>query len=336
VSAENVSLSELRRHGRYQSVKQLAEQHPRDETRGFESGSNAAEEDLRAAAAPARDERSWIENYLRNENRWLRSEVERLERQLQRRTITLVLSGVIAAVAAGFGLVSFYESELLWGESNESSFSSLRVDKQTAPAQVQHGEPNTPSASGSVPPAVAAFELEESEESLGSEPATAGAAPEESGGALQQHAKSSTQPAGPAVSALSARKKEAGETVGTEPAGVLLEKLIDEHRGLQRNPGSLDPAPDVGQQVGTGATAEPEYYVATDPVNFRAAPDNAGEVLAVLKGGDLVRSIGRKDGWLQVEYTDRFANNFTGWVHSRYLRRIEASSQQSGSVGAGG
>ena len=62
--------------------------------------------------------------------------------------------------------------------------------------------------------------------------------------------------------------------------------------------------------------------MATNPVNLRAGPRDGAQVLAVVGEGELVRRIGRDGGWLRVRYTNRFATEFTGWVHSNFLRSV--------------
>ena len=73
-----------------------------------------------------------------------------------------------------------------------------------------------------------------------------------------------------------------------------------------------------------------ERYAAISPVNLRAEPSNGAEVLAIVEEGDAVRRIGRRGGWLRVEYTDRAGADYAGWVHGRNLRRAEVPPQQGG------
>ncbi len=72
---------------------------------------------------------------------------------------------------------------------------------------------------------------------------------------------------------------------------------------------------------------EAAYYVATQPVNLRAEPSNGAEVLTVVGEGELVRRIGRDGGWLRVRYANRLATDFTGWVHSNFLRSAAAPTR---------
>jgi uncharacterized coiled-coil protein SlyX len=85
------------------------------------------------------------------------------------------------------------------------------------------------------------------------------------------------------------------------------------------------PAPTPGGAREDGARAAEgagavTSYVATAPVNLRAAPRNTAAVLTVVGRGERVRRLGRDGGWLRVVYTNRLASGYTGWVHGRFLR----------------
>ncbi len=72
---------------------------------------------------------------------------------------------------------------------------------------------------------------------------------------------------------------------------------------------------------------EAVVHVATQPVNLRAEPSNGAEVLTVVGEGELVRRIGRDGGRLRVRYANRFAAEFTGWVHGSFLTRVAAPTR---------
>jgi hypothetical protein len=76
---------------------------------------------------------------------------------------------------------------------------------------------------------------------------------------------------------------------------------------------------------------EAVYYAATRPVNLHAGPTNDAEVLAVVGAGELVRRIGHNSSWLRVRYVNRFATEFTGWVHGNFLRGV-AAPQPTGPI----
>jgi uncharacterized protein YgiM (DUF1202 family) len=76
--------------------------------------------------------------------------------------------------------------------------------------------------------------------------------------------------------------------------------------------------------------SDAEHYAATSRVNLRAAPDNNAEVLAVMGEGEVVRRVGRRGGWLQVEYTGADVRAVTGWAYGEFLRRVEAPPQGGG------
>ena len=52
--------------------------------------------------------------------------------------------------------------------------------------------------------------------------------------------------------------------------------------------------------------------------------------------GELVQGIGRDGGWLRVRYADRFATDFTGWVHGRFLTSVAAPTHRADRSGSEG
>jgi uncharacterized protein YgiM (DUF1202 family) len=87
----------------------------------------------------------------------------------------------------------------------------------------------------------------------------------------------------------------------------------------QHEPTSLEAGRWDGAGLGDAWGAE--YYVSTAPVNLRTAPASEAASLAVVPEGDLVKMIGRKRNWLNVEYSHAGVESVTGWVYSDYLRR---------------
>lgn len=99
-----------------------------------------------------------------------------------------------------------------------------------------------------------------------------------------------------------------------------------------------EPSADRPAEARTAPTGggEAAYYAATRPVNLRAEPSNGAEVLTVVGEGELVRRIGRDGGWLRVRYASRFAAEFTGWVHGRFLTSVAAPTRWADRRGSEG
>lgn len=127
--------------------------------------------------------------------------------------------------------------------------------------------------------------------------------------------------------------REAGAE-GLRAAPAASERRLEERESA----GARDEAtaPESGTELESARTEGPagdaDHFAATSPVNLRAAPDNTAEVLAVVGEGEPVRGVGRRGGWLQVEYTGPDVGAVTGWVHGGFLRRVEAPPRDGGPV----
>ena len=115
-----------------------------------------------------------------------------------------------------------------------------------------------------------------------------------------------------------------------------------EEGGLGNRVTPEGPSPERSAEARTTPTPTPTptgegeavYHAATRPVNLRAGPRNDAEVLTVVGAGELVRGIGRDGGWLRVRYADRFATEFTGWVHGRFLTSMAAPTRWADGSGS--
>ncbi|MBU1274048.1 MAG: SH3 domain-containing protein [Proteobacteria bacterium] len=72
----------------------------------------------------------------------------------------------------------------------------------------------------------------------------------------------------------------------------------------------------VPQEVGAAFKDGQKRYVLTNGLNLRQCPNTECRILAVLRQGDIVLSIGEKKGWSLVEAA---ASGQKGWVANRYL-----------------
>jgi hypothetical protein len=123
--------------------------------------------------------------------------------------------------------------------------------------------------------------------------------------------------------ALAAIRKRIDAAQAGMPASIGGEPALEVSRVAAR----VEPdaaAPTRPEPAGT-ATAPP-LLATRELVRLRAAPGDGGEVLAVLEPHVIVEEIGRRGGWVQVRYIDRFRSAHAGWIADPFLRHIAGGS----------
>jgi hypothetical protein len=248
------------------------------------------------------DERSPANRYP-NENRWLHSRVEELERQLRLRTIVLGGALALSVILGSYMVASFYRSgqpTVALAPSSDTRGSlppATWMGKQSS--QIERSQAWTMGEEQIEAMAVLHFDRQRTQaptEQVTTWPETTGAEAME-----------------PEASARSEIRGDGSEAVTRDGTPVSPETVV---------------SASSNQDQGKVARANEEaQYTAKDFVNLRAAPDNSAEVLTVVAEGDLVRRTGHNLGWLQVEYNGRSASSIRGWVYGSYLRRVETSGE---------
>jgi hypothetical protein len=250
------------------------------------------------------DERSPANRYP-NENRWLHSRVEELERQLRLRTIVLGGALALSVILGSYMVASFYRS----GQPTVA----LAPSSDTR---------------GSLPPAT--WMGEQSSQIERSQAWTMGEEQIEAMAVLHFDPQPTQAPP---IEQVTTWPEPAGADA-LEPEALARNEIRgDGSEAVTRDwiPVSPEMVVSVSFNQDEGRAAaranEEAQYTAKDFVNLRAAPDNSAEVLAVVAEGDLVRRTGHNLGWLQVEYSGRSASSIRGWVYGSYLRRVETSGE---------
>lgn len=71
------------------------------------------------------------------------------------------------------------------------------------------------------------------------------------------------------------------------------------------------------------------YYVITNDLNLRDKPSTKGNIIGVLRPGQVVKFIGREGRWLNVEaYDYLLAETRGGWIYGQYAKKIEMKLQE--------
>lgn len=236
-----------------------------------------------------------------NENRWLHSRVEELERQLRLRTI--VLGGALAL------------SAILGSSMVASCYQSGRPTVALAPSSETRGSLRSVTWMG-----------EQSSQIERSQAWTMGEEQIEAMAVLHFDPQRTQAPTEQVTTWPEPRGAEA-----MEPEASARNEIRGEgSEAVTRNWTPMSPEMSVSfnQDEGRAARAnEQAQYKANDFVNLRAAPNNSAEVLTVVAEGDLVRRTGHNLGWLQVEYSGPSASSLRGWVYGNYLRRVGTSGE---------
>jgi hypothetical protein len=319
-----------------------------------------------AASEPADEEDDpGLRNWQANEIRWLNTKVGDLERRLRRRKIismgAVAFGGLalIGAVALGIGSPQGPEA-LVADIETTSSGGTPDAARPVAgePAQAPEAAPPAPrepaetqawmdeQASGAPPPLE---RLPTGTASTAGEPgrgvetrtSTITPAPDAAAPATDAPGQN-TEPwqleAERALTALIEHTAPSGTPEEPERAMEIPELLPREGpatsldaRGAGETletAGRLEADP---EGLAEGAAEDVRPYAATASVNLRDGPSTEADVLTVVGEGERVRRLGGEGDWLLVEYGDPGGEIVTGWVHGRFLRRVESSpSARSG------
>lgn len=284
------------------------------------------------------DEERWLQEWQRDEVRWLAGRTEELERQLWRRTMMLgcILAGV-AGLAAGIGVFSTLLPERRAAEMilplppSPATASAVPLEGAAAALERQQAE-STP-----VPSAA----LASSPDLPAVEPSPADLPPSGPGQAafraslrdtlisIKEQLSRAADPTRPGAKSLPATAGSRSIMLSDrEPAGLLPAELT----AAAPTPPAMESLSSPGR-TGSGAGSDPRSpepglpagdgsITVTEHVKLRAVPDNDGKVLAIVEPGAAVQATSRRFGrWLEV----REQSGLTGWIHSRFLSRAEAS-----------
>jgi hypothetical protein len=285
-----------------------------------------------SASEPAQDHQ-WLENWQRNEIRWLSNKVEELEWRLRWRTITLgsalTLSMLTAGAAAGWAVALLYRDN---PGATRATLATPGTEQAaqitTSPEDQMHAtSPETASPLGAPVASPPAEEDAEQAAELGVLQA-------------ERALDALIEQASPGHTAADSTSMPADEVAQTRPSGTdeALTEAAAEGTDRSHQASALEPA--AGTAPGQheepmaleadrrntatfgGAGGLREYYVSTTPVDLRTEPNAVAAALGVVRQGDLVKLIGRERNWLRVEYSDADAERVTGWVPINHLRRL--------------
>lgn len=301
-----------------------------ERSRGFPSACDAPD----GAPVPSDgDEERWLQEWQRNEIRWLAGRTEELERQLWRRTMMLgcILAGV-TGLAAGIGVFSALLPEHRAAEMILPLPPSPATASAVLERQQGEGTPAPPAAPASSPDLPAAVPSPADLPSAGPGQAAFRASLRDTLTSIKEQLSQAADPTRPGGKPLPATAGSRSVVLSDrEPAGLLPAKLT----AAVPAPPAPEPLSPSGQ-TGSGAASagsdpgslEPGLpggdgsITVTEHVRLRATPDNDGKVLSIVEPGEAVQATSRRFGrWLEV----REQSGLTGWIHSRFLSRAEAS-----------